>query len=157
MGSAKFPSENQYDQYVNSHGGACNAFTEGEYTVYQFDITGEHLPKALDMVCVYMPAFLHSAHAHAWIERCICGHVRTARAITICITKRLHASCVVRTVPNPSPFRRLSSPLLTSPLDQFANCFISPLFKKNATERELKAIESEFSLARWVPLRLQVL
>ena len=50
MGSAKYPSENQYDQYVNSHGGACNAFTEGEYTVYQFDITGEHMSKALDMV-----------------------------------------------------------------------------------------------------------
>ncbi len=78
MGSAKYPSENQYDQYINSHSGECNAFTEGEYTVYQFDIASEFLHRALDM---------------------------------------------------------------------FANCFISPLFKKNATDRELKAIDSEFNLA----------
>jgi len=59
MGSAKYPSENQYDQYINSHGGACNAFTEGESTVYQFDITGEHLPKALDMVCIHIANALY--------------------------------------------------------------------------------------------------
>ena len=78
MGSSKFPSENQYDQYISSHGGSCNAYTEGEHTVYQFDITGEYLPRALDM---------------------------------------------------------------------FASCFISPLFKRNATNRELEAIDSEFNLA----------
>ncbi len=78
MGSAKYPSENQYDSYISSHGGSCNAFTEGEYTVYQFDVFDEHLKTSLDM---------------------------------------------------------------------FASCFISPLFKKNAVDRELKAIQSEFDLA----------
>ena len=47
MGSAKYPSENQYDSYISSHGGACNAFTEGEYTVYQFDVFDEHLKTSL--------------------------------------------------------------------------------------------------------------
>lgn len=49
MGSQKYPKENQYDNYISSHGGYANAMTEGEYTVYLFDITAEYLPKAIDM------------------------------------------------------------------------------------------------------------
>jgi secreted Zn-dependent insulinase-like peptidase len=78
MGSQKYPSENGYEQYVNNHGGGCNACTQGEFTVFQFDITAEYYTKALDM---------------------------------------------------------------------FANCFISPLLKMEAADRELKAIESEFAQA----------
>ena len=29
MGSIKYPDENAYDSYVSSHGGSCNAMTEG--------------------------------------------------------------------------------------------------------------------------------
>ena len=78
MGSQKYPSENGYEQYANNHGGGCNACTQGEFTVFQFDITAEYYTKALDM---------------------------------------------------------------------FANCFISPLLKMEAADRELKAIESEFAQA----------
>ena len=42
MGSEKYPKENGYDQFVTAHGGFCNAFTEGEFTVFQFDVTCEY-------------------------------------------------------------------------------------------------------------------
>ena len=78
--SPKYPnSENLYDSFVSSHGGSCNAFTEGEHTVYQFDITSEHFAEALDI---------------------------------------------------------------------FACCFKSPLLSISSSDREIKSIESEFSLAK---------
>ena len=78
--SPKYPdSENLYDSFVSSHGGECNAYTEGEYTVYQFSIADKHFPPALDI---------------------------------------------------------------------FAHCFKSPLLAVSATDREIKSIESEFSLAK---------
>ena len=49
MGSEKYPEENAYDVYVDSHGGFCNAFTEGEYTNYVFDIDSEFLAEAFDI------------------------------------------------------------------------------------------------------------
>ena len=30
MGSERYPDENEYDSYVTSHGGSCNAMTEGK-------------------------------------------------------------------------------------------------------------------------------
>jgi nardilysin len=72
-------SENLYDSFISSRGGSCNAMTEGEYTVYQFDIAEEHFVPALDI---------------------------------------------------------------------FACCFKSPLLSQSAADREIKSIESEFSLAR---------
>ena len=78
--SPKYPNaENLYDSFVSSHGGSCNAFTEGEHTVYQFDITSEYFAEALDI---------------------------------------------------------------------FACCFKSPLLSISASDREIKSIESEFSLAK---------
>jgi nardilysin len=78
--SPKYDSaENLYDSFVSSHGGSCNAFTEGEYTVYQFDIAQEHFTKGLDI---------------------------------------------------------------------FACCFKSPLLSFSASDREIKSIDSEFSLAK---------
>ena len=78
--SPKYPnSENLYDSFVSSHGGSCNAYTEGEHTVYQFDIGAEHFANALDI---------------------------------------------------------------------FACCFKSPLLSVSSSDREIKSIESEFSLAR---------
>ena len=78
MGSTAYPVENHYDSFIHSHGGECNAMTEGEYTVYQFSISYDYLSSALDI---------------------------------------------------------------------FANCLLHPLFNTSSMERELNAIESEFSLA----------
>lgn len=49
MGSEKYPQENAYDAFITSHGGSCNAFTEGEYTTYQFDVNSDHFSEALDI------------------------------------------------------------------------------------------------------------
>jgi secreted Zn-dependent insulinase-like peptidase len=49
MGSDKYPEENAYDSFVETHGGFCNAFTEGESTTYEFDIDSEHFASALDI------------------------------------------------------------------------------------------------------------
>jgi nardilysin len=48
MGSEKFPKENEFDQYIASHGGFDNAYTESEYTLFHFDIIEKHLAGALD-------------------------------------------------------------------------------------------------------------
>lgn len=48
MGSEKFPKENEFDQYVSTNGGADNAMTECEYTMFYFEIVEEHLPGAID-------------------------------------------------------------------------------------------------------------
>jgi nardilysin len=78
MGSSAYPVENHYDAFVHSHGGDCNAMTEGEHTVFQFNISKDHFGPGLDI---------------------------------------------------------------------FANCLLNPLLNADAMERELQAIESEFSLA----------
>ena len=63
MGSAKYPGENHYDSFVTSHGGSCNAFTEGEYTAYQFDVNAEHFDEALDIFgnCFIAPCLASSS------------------------------------------------------------------------------------------------
>jgi nardilysin len=75
MGSAKYPKENELDQFLNANGGSSNAETECEYTLFFFDIVEEHL---------------HGA------------------------------------------------------LDRFSNLFASPLMLRDAMEREMEAVESEF-------------
>lgn len=63
MGSEKYPEENAYDAYVSSHGGYCNAFTEVEYTVYQFEVQPEAFEGALDIFanCFKSPLLAVSA------------------------------------------------------------------------------------------------
>lgn len=79
MGSEKYPDENYYDSFITSHGGSCNAFTEGEYTTYHFDVSTKHFAEALDI---------------------------------------------------------------------FSHCFVHPLLAPGALSREIKAIESEFNIAK---------
>ena len=57
MGSEKYPGENEYESFLSSHGGDCNACTEGEYTCYTFDVLNEYFPQALDMFaqCIIAP------------------------------------------------------------------------------------------------------
>ena len=60
--SPKYPkAENLYDSFVSSHGGSCNAYTEGEHTVYQFDIASEHFSAALDIFACCFKSPLLSA------------------------------------------------------------------------------------------------
>lgn len=48
MGSEKYPKENEFDQFVSSNGGADNAMTECEHTLFYFEIVEEHLAGAID-------------------------------------------------------------------------------------------------------------
>lgn len=49
MGSSKYPDENAFSNHISSHGGFTNAYTELEYTNYQFRIDSKGLYLALDM------------------------------------------------------------------------------------------------------------
>jgi len=49
MGTAKYPKENHYDRYLQTHGGSSNAFTECEYTVYHFDVFPKAFQEALNV------------------------------------------------------------------------------------------------------------
>lgn len=48
MGSEKYPKENEFDQFISTNGGADNALTECEYTMFYFEIVEEHLAGAID-------------------------------------------------------------------------------------------------------------
>lgn len=48
MGSEKYPSENEYDQYIKKCGGFDNADTDYEETSFYFEIQEQHLDGAMD-------------------------------------------------------------------------------------------------------------
>merc|ERR1719163_25208 len=63
MGSAKFPAENGYKQFLNKHGGGSNASTSVEHTQFFFHVRHEHLQPALDRFAQFFVAPLLSADA----------------------------------------------------------------------------------------------
>lgn len=48
MGTTKFPSESDYDNYISSNGGQENAWTSDEKINFHFTIRNENLQGALD-------------------------------------------------------------------------------------------------------------
>lgn len=63
IGTTKYPDENAYDSFLNSHGGSSNAFTDLEHTCYYFDVQEESLEGALDRFaqCFIGPLFSKGA------------------------------------------------------------------------------------------------
>ena len=63
LGTEKFPDENEYNQYLNKHGGSSNAYTDMESTNYYFDCSADHLEGALDRFSQFFiaPLFTPSA------------------------------------------------------------------------------------------------
>lgn len=53
MGSKKYPSENEFRNFVNMHNGRCNAGTNSEHTTYLFEIDSAHFKKALDIFAYF--------------------------------------------------------------------------------------------------------
>ena len=49
MGSEKYPEESAYSDLISANGGYSNAFTEYEYTNYQFSVDFSVLEQVLDM------------------------------------------------------------------------------------------------------------
>ena len=48
MGTAKYPKENEYSDFLAKHGGHSNAYTSTVHTNYYFDVGHAHLEPALD-------------------------------------------------------------------------------------------------------------
>ncbi|BFZ09211.1 hypothetical protein BsWGS_12249 [Bradybaena similaris] len=63
LGTEKYPEENEYNKFLNEHGGAANAFTSLEHTNYYFDISPEYLPGALDRFAQFFCCPLFTASA----------------------------------------------------------------------------------------------
>lgn len=61
MGTEKYPSENEYSQFLSAHAGSYNAYTSAEHTNYYFDIAHEHLYGALDRFAQFFSCPLFSA------------------------------------------------------------------------------------------------
>ena len=47
MGTAEYPSENEYSSFLAKNGGMSNAYTAAENTVYYFDVLADHLQEAV--------------------------------------------------------------------------------------------------------------
>jgi len=65
LGTEKYPDENEYNKFLNAHGGSSNAFTDSEDTNYYFDVNHEHIEGALDRFAQFFisPLFTESATA----------------------------------------------------------------------------------------------
>ncbi|KAK7206436.1 a-pheromone processing metallopeptidase Ste23 [Myxozyma melibiosi] len=60
MGNEKYPKENEYSEYLSSHSGHSNAYTDTCDTNYYFEVGHEHLEGALDRFAQFFiaPLFL---------------------------------------------------------------------------------------------------
>ena len=63
LGTEKYPKEDEYQSYLEQHGGGCNAFTAHENTTYYFQIQQPFLRGALDRFAQFFlaPLFTESA------------------------------------------------------------------------------------------------
>ncbi len=48
LGTNKYPIEDDFSSFLNSHGGSTNAYTDQEDTVYYFDVNADFLAAGLD-------------------------------------------------------------------------------------------------------------
>ncbi|XP_060526171.1 insulin-degrading enzyme [Cylas formicarius] len=63
LGTEKYPCENDYNKFLQEHGGSSNAATYIDHTLYYFDIVPDHLKNALDRFAQFFisPLFTESA------------------------------------------------------------------------------------------------
>jgi len=48
LGTEKYPDEQEYNHYLNTHGGSSNAYTSGDRTNYHFKVNSDYLEGSLD-------------------------------------------------------------------------------------------------------------
>ena len=63
LGTEKYPKENEYQNYLEEHGGGSNAFTAHENTNYYFVVQKDHLRGAIDRFAQFFLAPLFSDSA----------------------------------------------------------------------------------------------
>lgn len=63
LGTAKYPDESEYQNYISKNGGSSNASTSMEHTQYYFDVRSDALAGALDRFASFFvsPLFTESA------------------------------------------------------------------------------------------------
>ena len=63
MGTTKYPSENEYSEFVSNHGGYENAFTSMTDTNFHFEVSNDAFGGALDRFAQFFisPLFSESA------------------------------------------------------------------------------------------------
>ncbi len=66
LGTKKYPSPGEYQQFISAHGGENNAFTAFEDTNFHFDIDKDHLEPALDRFSQFFVAPLFTPE---YVER----------------------------------------------------------------------------------------
>ena len=66
MGTKKYPSENDYREYISKNGGLSNAGTQSDRTIYYFDVSNDALEGALDRFAEF---FISSTFNEGSVER----------------------------------------------------------------------------------------
>ena len=66
LGTEKYPSPDEYGEYISRHGGQHNAYTAQDHTNYFFEIAASHLHGGLDRFAQFFVAPLFDA---AYVER----------------------------------------------------------------------------------------
>lgn len=56
LGTAKYPGADEYQTFINTHGGSHNAYTAGDHTNYFFDVAAGHFTGALDRFAQFFVA-----------------------------------------------------------------------------------------------------
>lgn len=70
LGTAKYPSENEYSKFLSAHAGSSNAYTATDHTNYHFDVKPEQLSGALDR---FVQFFLSPQFTESATEREVCA------------------------------------------------------------------------------------
>lgn len=117
MGSKKYPDENEYDSYLTKHGGASNAFTEL-------------------VSLLILPVCSTSSICHATLDALLMAH-------KACVNASMNMHVMMQEFTN--YHFDVKPNALYGALDRFAQFFIDPLCKADALEREVMAVDNEFS------------
>ncbi|UMM35850.1 hypothetical protein L5515_008285 [Caenorhabditis briggsae] len=70
LGTAKYPSENEYSKFLSAHAGSSNAYTATDHTNYHFDVKPDQLSGALDR---FVQFFLSPQFTESATEREVCA------------------------------------------------------------------------------------
>ncbi|AZZ91125.1 peptidase M16 [Hahella sp. KA22] len=66
LGTEKYPQPDEYQSFINQHGGSHNAFTAFDHTNYFFDVDADALEPALDR---FSQQFVAPLFSEAYVER----------------------------------------------------------------------------------------
>ena len=66
MGTEKYPSESDYEDYLSKNGGSCNAYTVRDKTVFYFEVNNSAFEGALDRFAQF---FICSKFSESSVER----------------------------------------------------------------------------------------